>query len=120
MNLRCDDRFAEDEGWHRAAERYERVLRARRGQKLLFLELGVGYNTPVIIKYPFWRMTAANPRAVYACLNLGQAAAPREIQKQSICIDGNIGAVLAGLGENTSQSASVEFVRFRRTNSARG
>ena len=120
MNLRCDGRFAEDEGWHRAAERYESFLRTRQGQKLLFLELGVGYNTPVIIKYSFWRMTAANPRAVYACLNLGQAAAPREIQKQSICIDGDIGAVLASLGENTSQSASVEFVRFRRTNSARG
>lgn len=100
MNLRCDDRFAEDEGWHRAAERYESFLRTRRGQKLLFLELGVGYNTPVIIKYPFCRMTAANPRAVYTCLNLGQTAAPREIQKQSICIDGDIGAVLAGLGEN--------------------
>ena len=80
MNLRCDDRFAEDEGWHRAAERYESFLRTRRGQKLLFLELGVGYNTPVIIKYPFWRMTAANPRAVYACLNLGQAAAPRRFR----------------------------------------
>ena len=120
MNLRCVDRFAEDEGWHRAAERHESFLRTRQGQKLLFLELGVGYNTPVIIKYPFWRMTAADPRAVYACLNLGQAAAPREIQKQSICIDRDIGAVLAGLGENTSQSASVEFVRFRRTNSARG
>ena len=93
-------RFVEDACWHRAAERYESFLRTRRGQKLLFLELGVGYNTPVIIKYPFWRMTAANPRAVYACLNLGQAAAPREIQKQSICIDGDIGAVLAGLGEN--------------------
>ena len=102
------------------AERYESFLRTRQGQKLLFLELGVGYNTPVIIKYPFWRMTAANPRAVYACLNLGQAAAPREIQRQSICIDGDMGAVLAGLGENTSQSANVKFVRFRRTNSARG
>ena len=90
------------------------------GRSSYFWSWGWGYNTPVIIKYPFWRMTAANPRAVYACLNLGQAAAPREIQKQSICIDGNIGAVLAGLGENTSQSASVEFVRFRRTNSARG
>ena len=76
MNLRCDDRFAEDEGWHRAAERYESFLRTRQGQKLLFLELGVGYSTPVIIKYPFWRMAAANPRAVYTCLNLGQAAAP--------------------------------------------
>ena len=71
MNLRCDDRFAEDEGWHRAAERYESFLRTRQGQKLLFLELGVGYNTPVIIKYPFWRMTAQNPQAFYVCINPG-------------------------------------------------
>ena len=68
------------------------------GRSSFFWSWGWGYNTPVIIKYPFCRMTAANPRAVYACLNLGQAAAPREIQKQSICIDGDIGAVLAGLG----------------------
>lgn len=94
LNLRCDDSFVEDEGWHRAAERYDAFLRARAGQKLLFLELGVGYNTPVIIKYPFWRMTAANPKAVYACLNMGEAGAPREIQKQSICIDGDIREVL--------------------------
>ena len=79
MNLRCDDRFAEDEGWHRAAERYERFLRARRGQKLLFLELGVGYNTPVIIKYPFWQMTYQNPEATYVCINYGDAAAPRNV-----------------------------------------
>ena len=97
MNLRCDDRFAEDEGWHRAAERYESFLRARRGQKLLFLELGVGYNTPVIIKYPFWRMTMQNPGSTYACINAGQANCPREIQTQAICIDADIGAVLRGL-----------------------
>ena len=120
MNLRSDDTFVQDEGWYQAADRYAAFLRRHERGRVLYLELGVGYNTPVIIKYPFWRMTAANPRAVYACLNLGQAAAPREIQKQSICIDGNIGAVLAGLGENTSQSASVEFVRFQRTNYARG
>lgn len=124
MNVRppqaADPDFLRVQDAYLQAERYESFLRTRQGQKLLFLELGVGYNTPVIIKYPFWRMTAANPRAVYACLNLGQAAAPWEIQKQSICIDGDIGAVLAGLGENTSQSASVKFVRFRRTNSARG
>ena len=124
MNVRppqaADPDFLRVQDAYLQAERYESFLRTRQGQKLLFLELGVGYNTPVIIKYPFWRMTAANPRAVYACLNLGQAAAPREIQKQSICIDGDIGAVLAGLGENTSQSASVEFVRFQRTNYARG
>ena len=101
MNVRppqaADPDFLRVQDAYLQAERYESFLRTRQGQKLLFLELGVGYNTPVIIKYPFWRMTAANPRAVYACLNLGQAAAPREIQRQSICIDGDIGAVLAAL-----------------------
>ena len=54
--------FVEDEGWHRAAERYADFLRTRKGQKILFLELGVGYNTPVIIKYPFWQMTSQEPQ----------------------------------------------------------
>ena len=94
MNLRCDDTFVEDEGWHAAAERYSNFLRTREGQKLLFLELGVGYNTPVIIKYPFWRMTAKNPRATYVCINQGQAACPQEIEAQSICLDGDIGMIL--------------------------
>ena len=95
MNLRCDDTFAEDEGWHRAAERYKNFLRTRDGQKILFLELGVGYNTPVIIKYPFWQMTAKNPSATYACINKGQAACPQEIERQSICIDADIGSTLS-------------------------
>lgn len=97
MNLRSDDGFAEDSGWHLAAERYGNFLRTRQGQKLLFLELGVGYNTPGIIKYPFWQMTARNPEATYACINQGQAVCPHEIGKQSICIDGDIGEVLARL-----------------------
>ena len=95
MNLRSDHRFAEDEGWHKAAERYENFLHAKLSQKILFLELGVGYNTPVIIKYPFWRMTAKNPNATYACINYGEAACPEEIQAQSICIDSDIGKALA-------------------------
>ena len=94
MNLRSDDKFVEDEGWHRAAEHYENFLQAHSGQHILFLELGVGYNTPVIIKYPFWKMTAQNPKAVYACLNYGEAHAPDEIVEQSICIDGDIRDVL--------------------------
>ena len=94
MNLRCDDTFVEDEGWHRAAERYENFLRTRDGQKILFLELGVGYNTPVIIKYPFWQMTAKNPNAIYACINQGQAVCPQEIKRQAICMDMDIGKVL--------------------------
>ena len=99
MNLRSDDKFVEDEGWHAAAERYESFLRTRKGQKILYLELGVGYNTPVIIKYPFWQMTARNPSAVYACVNQGQAACPKEIAEQAVCIDGDIGEILARLSE---------------------
>ena len=98
MNLRSDDKFVEDEGWHRAAERYENFLRTREGQKILFLELGVGYNTPVIIKYPFWQMTAKNPNAIYACINQGQAVCPQEIQRQSVCLNADIDGTLSILG----------------------
>ena len=103
MNLRCDDTFVEDEGWHRAAERYENFLRTRAGGKILFLELGVGYNTPVIIKYPFWQMTAKNPNATYACINRGQAVCPQEIETQSICMDADIGQVLQSLSDGAMQ-----------------
>ena len=99
MNLRSDDRFVEDEGWHRAAKRYENFLRTRESTRILFLELGVGYNTPGIIKYPFWQMTAKNPKAAYACINYGEAVCPDEIRKQAICINEDIGKVIRDLGE---------------------
>ncbi|HBI52729.1 MAG TPA: hypothetical protein DDX72_08115 [Ruminococcaceae bacterium] len=70
-------------------------MRRHEGLHILFLELGVGMNTPVIIKYPFWRMTAKNPKAVYACLNFGEAYAPDEIKEQSILIGGDIREVLS-------------------------
>ncbi len=95
MNLRADDSFVEDEGWHEAAGRYANFLRTREGQKILFLELGVGYNTPVIIKYPFWQMTAKKPRATYACINRGEVFCPAEIADRAVCIDGDIGDILA-------------------------
>ena len=97
MNLRADDSFVEDEGWHRAAERYEDFLRTRGNGRILFLELGVGYNTPGIIKYPFWRMTAENPRAAYVCVNYGEAACPKEIAGRSIAVNADIGEVLRAL-----------------------
>ena len=103
MNLRCDDTFVEDEGWHRAAERYENFLRTRADGKILFLELGVGYNTPVIIKYPFWQMTAKNPNAIYACINQGQAVCPPEIEQRSICMDADIGQILENLSDAAIQ-----------------
>ena len=96
-NLRCDDAFVEDAGWHAAAGRYGAFLRHHQGGKVLYLELGVGFNTPGIIKYPFWQMTAQNPEATYACLNQGQAACPSEITTQSICVNGDIGTILSSL-----------------------
>ena len=102
MNLRADDAFVEDEGWHAAAQRYAEFLRHHEGQHILFLELGVGGNTPVIIKYPFWRMTYQNPKAVYACVNLSEAYCPREIQRHAICIDKDIGKTIGQISKYTS------------------
>ena len=93
MNLRSDDKFVEDKGWHEAAERYRDFLNSH-DEKILYLELGVGYNTPGIIKFPFWQMTAKNPKAIYACVNFGEAVCPEDIREQAICIDSDIGAVI--------------------------
>lgn len=97
-NLRCDDSFVEDEDWHQAAERYQEFLRRHERLRVLYLELGVGMNTPVIIKFPFWEYTKKNPNAFYACVNLGEAGCSREIVKRSVCIDKGIGEVLNMLG----------------------
>lgn len=97
MNLRCDDTFVEDEGWHAAAARYSEFLRRHENCKTLFLELGTGYNTPAIVKYSFWRMTNQWTDAIYACINLGEAYAPREIEKKAICINADIGEILGQL-----------------------
>ncbi len=94
MNLRCDDNFVQDEGWYQAAQRYEDFLRRHEGLRVLFLELGVGMNTPVIIKYPFWNYTKGNSNAVYACVNFGAAFSPQEIADRAICFDRDIGELL--------------------------
>lgn len=100
MNLRADHTFVQDEGWYLAAKRYETFLEEHRNKKILFLELGVGYNTPGIIKYPFWQMTAENPKATYACINYGEAVCPRKIEERSVCIDGDIGDILCRCDNN--------------------
>ena len=97
MNLRADSTFVEDEGWHKAASRYNDFIRRHKGMRMVFLELGVGYNTPGIVKYPFWQMTAENPSAVYCCINYRDAACPSELQNQAICIEDDIGRTLAAL-----------------------
>ncbi len=103
MNLRADDSFVEDAGWHEAADRYAEFLLAHEGKHILFLELGVGGNTPMIIKYPFWAMTAENPLAVYACLNHSMAVCPKQLRERSICLDGDSGEVLADLLQSSNK-----------------
>lgn len=100
MNLRSDDKFVQDEGWYDAAERYAAFLASHEDTHLLLLELGVGSNTPIIIKYPFWQMTAKNPNAVYACVNSGEAFIPREIESRGIRLNADIGKVLNELKNN--------------------
>ena len=97
MNLRADDKFVQEEGWYNAAERYQNFLQQQQNKHILYLELGVGYNTPIIIKYPFWQMTVKNTKAIYACINYGEASCPHNIEKQSICINNDISKILKEL-----------------------
>ena len=97
MNLRSDQTFVEDEGWHQAAERYERFIQDHKKQKIVFLELGVGYNTPGIIKYPFWQYACNLKDAFYICINKGQADIPSEIKEKAICVDADISRVITDM-----------------------
>lgn len=97
MNLRCDDTFVQDEGWNASSRHYQDFINCYKNSHILFLELGVGMNTPVIIKYPFWQMTLDNPNAVYCQINIGRIICPTEINAQSICINNDIGSVLNDL-----------------------
>ena len=97
MNLRADDSFVESEGWHKASAAYSDFLRRHAGMHVLFLEIGVGGNTPVIIKYPFWQMTNDNPKSIYACLNYNEAVCPKQIETQSIVMDGDSGEIIEKL-----------------------
>lgn len=97
VNLRSDNKFVEDEGWNNAAKRYAQFIENHKGKKILFLELGVGYNTPGIIKYPFWKMTYENPDAVYVTMNRYEAYCPQKIAGRAVCITDDIGNVLRSL-----------------------
>ena len=104
-NLRSDDRFVEDEGWHAAAQRYGEFLDRNQEKQTLFLEVGTGWNTPGIIKFSFWQMTNDWPHAVYACLNFGEAYAPEEIRAKSVCVNRDVGETLQSLLERTKRNA---------------
>lgn len=99
QNMRFDDTFVENEGWRRAMNRYQEFIRQHRDTNLLLLELGVGGNTPGIIKFPFWQLTAQDPAFIYACVTLNDAVCPPSIADQSICISADINDVLQALAE---------------------
>lgn len=99
MNLRCDDNFVEDEGWHYAQIRWENFLKKHQKDKILLLELGVGFNTPGIIKYPFWEIAANNCKAVYVCINKGESFCPEEISGRSVCINADICKIVEKISE---------------------
>lgn len=103
-NLRVDDTFVEDEGWHAAAERYEKFLAKHKSDKILYWELGVGMNTPGIIKFPFWRMTAQNPNSIFATVNKNEVYVLEEIEPQSICIKGDISKILIDLKNDDEEN----------------
>lgn len=97
VNLRSDDTFVQDEGWYAAYKRYEEFVQNIQDKRVVYLELGVGCNTPAIIKYPFWRFTNQNPKAVYACINYGEAICPQQIEERSVCINADIGEVIRAI-----------------------
>ncbi|MBQ4433761.1 MAG: Sir2 silent information regulator family NAD-dependent deacetylase [Bacteroidales bacterium] len=97
VNLRSDETFVEDDGWHAASERYTEFIRRHKDGKVLFLDLGSGGNTPVIFKIPFIRWTMQNPIAIYATVNLGEAFTVEQIADRSIVINADINDVLNSL-----------------------
>ena len=99
MNLRADDKFVEDAGWQDAAVEYEAWLTAHQDRRVLYLEIGVGWNTPGIIKYNFWNLAYRNEKAVYACLNYDDARLPKELAQRGIGIEGDSARVIQALGE---------------------
>ena len=92
-NLRADDTFVQDPGWYAAAKRYQAFVSESAQSRTLLLELGVGMNTPAIIKYPFWRMTYHNLLAHYATVSL-DAVAPKQISERSTVVQADIASVL--------------------------
>lgn len=98
LNLRCDDSFVEDEGWYEALERYHQFTGKIQNSHVLYLELGVGMNTPGIIKFPFWEAVRKNKIAFYACLNFGEALCPARISSRSLCINRDMAEVIFLLG----------------------
>lgn len=92
MNLRCDQYFVQDEAWYQAEKRFGDFLNEalKSQKKLLLLELGVGFNTPTIIRFPFEKLVKENKQVNLIRLNLNEAVIPESIEQQAVGINKDI------------------------------
>ena len=97
MNLRSDDRFVQDEQWHRHAELYSKFINKANGKNVVLFEVGVGFNTPAIIRFPFENFVFNQNNFYLLRLNKDYAFCPKEIENKTILFDENIEKVLNDL-----------------------
>lgn len=97
MNLRSDDSFVQDDGWVKHANLYENFLNRAKGKNLLLMEIGVGYNTPIIIKYPFEKTTCSDDKTYLIRINKDYAFCPKEIENKTVLFDEDVKSVLESL-----------------------
>lgn len=97
MHLRCDRYFVEDENWHEAAGRYHDFLKKIEKKNAVLLELGVGFNTPTIIRFPFEKMVRENKGLSLIRLNMNEAFVPESFGNRAIGIGGDMAKVISDL-----------------------
>ena len=97
MNLRCDNYFVEDEAWHEEADRYAGFLEQNKDKKVVLLELGVGFNTPIIIRFPFEKMVRENSSYSLIRLNMDEAVVPESFGKRAIGIGGDMAKAITDI-----------------------
>ena len=97
MNLRCDNYFVEDEAWHEAADRYAGFLEQHKDKKVVLLELGVGFNTPIIIRFPFEKMVRENSSYSLIRLNMDEAVVPESFGERAIGIGGDMAKAITDI-----------------------
>lgn len=90
MNLRKDNHFVQDEAWYAAEERFSDYLSEAIDQKLVLVELGVGFNTPTIIRFPFEKLVREHENINLIRLNLDQAIVPKSFGKRAVGINADM------------------------------
>lgn len=99
MNLRKDANFVQDENWYRQSEKYEDFLSRSKGKNVVLLEIGVGFNTPGIIRFPFERMTAISEKTTLIRINKDYPNPMLEIKNKTNSFDEDTNKIIEDLKE---------------------